>query len=148
MTGEHLHERSMVLRGGSSSDRFACAALARAFAEQMGLSSRACGELAIAAAELGSNVARHAAEGRLTVRYVAAPAPHILLVCSDRGPGIGNIAAAKADGYSKGRQLEPDAPRCEGIGFGLGAIARLVDELDIDSTLDVGTTVTAKKWIR
>lgn len=148
MTAENELERTMILRGGSPSDRFACAALARSFGVQMGLSARAASELAIAAAELGSNVARHAAEGTLTLRYVATPLPHILLVCSDRGPGIRNIAAAKTDGYSKGRVLAPDAPRFDGIGFGLGAIARLVDDLNIESTLDIGTTVIAKKWIR
>jgi serine/threonine-protein kinase RsbT len=148
MTAKAEAQHTLVLRGGSSSDRFACAAFARSFALQHGLSERACSELAIAVAELSSNVARHASEGTLTLSYVATPAPHILLVCRDRGPGIGNIAAAKSDGYSKGRVLPPDAERVQGIGFGLGAIARLVDEMAIESTVDVGTTVVAKKWIR
>jgi serine/threonine-protein kinase RsbT len=137
----------ILLRGKNAADRFGCALAVRMFALRVGLSARAAEELALAASELASNVVRHADSGSLELRRVASPRAHVLMICRDRGPGIRDPKAALKDGYSGGRMLPPDAPRHHGLGRGLGAIERLVDELCIESTLDVGTTVTARKWI-
>jgi len=79
--------------------------------------------------------------------FAAEPRPHVLLVCRDRGPGIADPAAARKDGYSRGRMLAPDAMRHEGLGQGLGAVERLVDELHIESVVGLGTTIVVRKWI-
>lgn len=137
----------IFLRGKSAADRFGCAAVVRTFGKRVGLSARGAEELALAASEIVSNVVRHAESGTVEVRRISSPRPHVLLVCRDRGPGIPDPTLARQDGYSKGQILEPDACRQEGLGRGLGAIERLVDELSIESILDVGTTITARKWI-
>ena len=54
---------------------------------------------------------------------------------------------ARQDGVSLGRDLAPDSSRSEGLGLGFGAVERLVDELAIESIVDFGTTVIARKWI-
>jgi serine/threonine-protein kinase RsbT len=42
------------------------------------------------------------------------------------------------DGYSTAKSL----------GMGLPGARRLMDELEVDSALGKGTTVTMKKWVR
>lgn len=138
----------IVITGPASADRLATAALARRFGLHAGLSRPRSQELALAVAELASNVARHARDGTLVLRIVATPVPMIEVICSDRGPGIADTVAARRDGFSGGQQLAPDSPRHAGCGLGLGAVERLMDEVQIDSNLGVGTTVTARKWIR
>jgi anti-sigma regulatory factor (Ser/Thr protein kinase) len=147
MTGDEGEHR-IVLRGKASADRFACAATARAFARRAGLSKRGGEELALAVSELASNVARHAVDGTLELRLFTTPRAMVEVVCRDRGPGIVDADVAREDGFSGGRYLSPDAPRGEGLGLGLGAVGRLVDELIIESSPGVGTTVVARKWIR
>lgn len=139
-------ERKIVLR--EKADRFACAAVARAFARDAGLSPRDGEALALAVAELASNVVRHAIEGVIELRVCTTPRAMVEVVCRDRGPGITDAEAARKDGYSGGRYLAPDTPRWEGLGLGLGAVERLVDDLIIHSAPGVGTTVVVRKWIR
>jgi serine/threonine-protein kinase RsbT len=56
----------------------------------------------------------------------------------DKGPGIRDLAQALTDGFSSGN----------GMGLGLGGTRRLMDEFDIASKLNEGTTVTITKWSR
>ena len=51
------------------------------------------------------------------------------------------------DGWSGGRQLEPCSPRTDGLGMGLGAVRRLMNEVDIETSRD-GTTVVAREMDR
>jgi serine/threonine-protein kinase RsbT len=60
------------------------------------------------------------------------------LVFADHGPGIRDIDQAMTDGFTSGN----------GMGLGLGGTRRLMDEFDIASKLNEGTTVTITKWSR
>jgi serine/threonine-protein kinase RsbT len=71
----------------------------------------------------------------------------IELCVVDAGPGIPDIAQALRDGWSRGRDLMPCDSRREGLGKGLGTVARLMDEIEIRSTLGAGTSVRARKWL-
>jgi serine/threonine-protein kinase RsbT len=62
----------------------------------------------------------------------------IELTFEDKGPGIADIEQAVQPGYSTSR----------GLGLGLAGTKRLMDELEIDSQVGKGTTVTARKWLR
>jgi serine/threonine-protein kinase RsbT len=137
----------MILHGSSAAERFTAARWVRSFGQRVGLTPKRSEELALAASELVSNVTRHAESGWLEFRVVRLPRPHVLLVCGDRGPGIADLTSAQKDGYSQGVELTPDASRKQGLGMGLGAVARLVDELTIATVVDVGTTVTVRKFI-
>jgi anti-sigma regulatory factor (Ser/Thr protein kinase) len=141
--------RRVVLPSKSAADRFACAAMARAFGRSAEMSVLQAEALALAVAELASNIARHAVEGTIELRHLDAPRPHVEVVCRDRGPGIADVASARRDGVSGGCPLLRDIDGIPaGLGLGLGAIERLVDEVSIESTLGIGTTVTLRKWIR
>lgn len=56
----------------------------------------------------------------------------------DQGPGIRDVDQALTDGFSSGN----------GMGLGLGGTRRLMDEFNIASKLNEGTTVTITKWSR
>lgn len=56
----------------------------------------------------------------------------------DQGPGIRDIDQALSDGFTSGN----------GMGLGLGGTRRLMDEFNIASKLNEGTTVTITKWSR
>lgn len=60
------------------------------------------------------------------------------LIFADRGPGIRDLEQAMRDGFTSGN----------GMGLGLGGTRRLMDEFDIASKLNEGTTVTITKWSR
>ncbi|MNY66262.1 Serine/threonine-protein kinase RsbT [compost metagenome] len=62
----------------------------------------------------------------------------IEIVAEDRGPGIPDVDLAMRDGYSTGG----------GLGMGLPGARRLMDEFLISSKVQVGTTVTMRKWVR
>ena len=87
--------------------------------------------------ELGRNILLYAGQGEIVVQVVGRSGRVGLQVQAiDRGPGIPNVEQALQDGYSTSG----------GLGTGLGAARRLMDEFAIQSTVGRGTRVTAIKW--
>ncbi|MBO7543305.1 anti-sigma regulatory factor [bacterium] len=66
----------------------------------------------------------------------------ITITLSDKGPGIPDIAKAMQEGYS----TAPDNIRQLGFGAGMGLpnMKRYTDDMKIESTVGVGTTVTMR----
>lgn len=64
----------------------------------------------------------------------------ITIILADKGPGIADIDLAMQAGYS----TAPDDVRSLGFGAGMGLpnMKKNTDEMSIDSTVGVGTTVT------
>ncbi len=60
----------------------------------------------------------------------------IEVIAEDQGPGIADIELALTDGFSTNR----------GLGSGLTGVRRLMDELEIQSEVGLGTRITARKW--
>jgi anti-sigma regulatory factor (Ser/Thr protein kinase) len=112
---------------------------ARALAETLGFAPTACEEVALAVTELATNLVRHAQGGRLILTPLAAEGRAGLQVESqDQGPGIRDVEQALADGFSTAGSR----------GAGLGAVNRLVDELEITSERRRGTRIVCRKWRR
>ena len=88
------------------------------------------GEVALAATELSTNLIKHAQRGELIVN---AEDERLELLALDRGPGMANIAACLADGYSTAGTR----------GAGLGAVRRLAQTFEITSWPGRGTVVFA-----
>jgi len=90
-----------------------------------------------AASELARNIVCYAGSGRLRWRGLdAGDRVGLELIFEDRGPGIADLAQAMQDGYTSGR----------GLGLGLPGTKRLMDEMEIQSTVGQGTIVTVRKW--
>ncbi|WP_162830684.1 MULTISPECIES: anti-sigma regulatory factor [Amycolatopsis] len=93
-----------------------------------------------AASELLRNAVVHGGGGTLSIETVVAPDGRygVRLTVRDLGPGITDIAAAMADGYST----------TGGLGHGLSGTRRMVDEFEIRSAPGEGTTATVLRWTR
>jgi serine/threonine-protein kinase RsbT len=123
-------------------DAAAASALARRAAAALGLSPRACSEVAIAVSELASNQVRHAGGG---VIALYADGDALVVEALDRGPGIPDVTAAMLDNASGGRPRPcGELPR-GGLGCGLGAVARLMDELRLEGREGGGLCARAVK---
>jgi anti-sigma regulatory factor (Ser/Thr protein kinase) len=93
------------------------------------------GRIALLAAELATNLAKHAKFGELLMQVYQDGGKNTFEFLSlDRGPGIEDVARCMEDGYSTA-----GSP-----GTGLGAIARAADEFDIYSDLKTGTAAVAR----
>jgi anti-sigma regulatory factor (Ser/Thr protein kinase) len=112
--------------------------VARRFAASIGFSAQNCEEIVLVVAELASNLIRHAGGGTLMLTVAAVPGPPgIQIESEDRGPGIPDFDRALADGYSSAGSL----------GTGLGAVNRLMDELEL-RPLAIGTHLVCRRWLR
>jgi anti-sigma regulatory factor (Ser/Thr protein kinase) len=118
---------------GETAHVWAVKAAARRAAEIAGFNDDDAYRTGIVAAELASNLAKHARGGEMLIRGMREPAS-VEILAIDRGPGIRDVAAALLDGHSTA-----GTP-----GNGLGAIRRLADEFDIYSLVDRGTIVVAR----
>lgn len=121
----------------TDSDIVAARQAGRTLAAELGFSAGDLVLIATAISELARNILEYARQGEILLRRVQAGTRRgITVVASDHGPGIPDIALAMQDGYSTSRSL----------GLGLPGSKRLMDEFAIESTVGVGTTVTATKW--
>jgi serine/threonine-protein kinase RsbT len=108
-------------------------------AAELGFTQTDVARIVTAASELARNVFRYAGAGVMRwsiVEHGDRMAIEVRFI--DRGPGIADINLALTEGYSTGG----------GLGMGLPGAKRLVDELEIESVVGQGTTVTLKKWRR
>jgi len=131
----------------TSADALACPTVCATFAARLGFNERATSEIEIAAAELATNLLRHAGGGTLTVRAVLDPFAGLELITTDNGPGFADVETALRDGFSQGKDLVLEVPPTQraGLGAGMGAIRRLMDELHIENRPEGGAIVTASK---
>ena len=77
-------------------------------------------------------------KGRVTLRVVEEGSSRIGLavIAVDEGPGIKDVKDALEGGHASST----------GLGIGLGAVKRLMDEFSITTKLGLGTTVSTVKW--
>lgn len=105
--------------------------------KQMGVSPEAVRKVAIAMYEGEINMVIHAKGGKITVTITPL---RIQMVLADVGPGIPDIDMAMKAGYS----TAPDEVRSLGFGAGMGLpnMKKYTDEMEIETELGVGTTIT------
>ena len=105
---------------------------------EVGLGSVDVERLALAVSELAQNQVDHAREGTVRVRSVERDGvPGVEVEARDRGSGIPDPAGALL-GVVAGR----------GLGAGVAAVRRMVEELDVDVRLGEGTTLTVRRFVR
>jgi serine/threonine-protein kinase RsbT len=95
-------------------------------------------KIAVVISELGRNIENYAGMGSITLTAQAESPAYFEIVAADTGPGITDINKAMSPGYSTAK----------GLGVGLPGSKRLMDEFFIRSTVGLGTTVKARKWLR
>jgi serine/threonine-protein kinase RsbT len=136
----------------------------RNLAREMGFGIIDQARIATAISELARNVVLYAHSGEIVLSRVGVDedrqveedvrhpegspqaGPGLEIVCRDYGPGIPNVEEIlnqhpAADGDA-GRETRSS------LGMGLSGTRRLMDEFQITSTVGVGTTVVARRWLR
>ena len=104
-------------------------------AQRQGFGDIDSGRVALVATELATNILKHGGGGEVLVgAYGEGPDSGIELIALDRGPGIANLAASFADGYSTAATA----------GKGLGAIVRQSHFVDFASWPGNGTAILAR----
>lgn len=103
---------------------------------QLGVDPSIIRKVAIALYEGEINMVIHADGGVITVEITP---DKINMVLCDKGKGIADIELAMQEGYS----TAPDEVRSLGFGAGMGLsnMKKNSDEMKIESTVNVGTTV-------
>lgn len=123
-------------------DRIDCLAAqqsARSIALKLGFADDASEEIALVVAELASNLVKHAGRGALTFRKVRnGERIGIEVKSRDIGPGISNIEKSITDGCTTAGSL----------GYGLGTVNRLMDEMEVQSPPGAGTQILCRRWLR
>jgi serine/threonine-protein kinase RsbT len=121
----------------SDADLVTARAEGRALATALGFSRTDATLIATAISEIARNIVVHVGSGEVELRSVIEDARYgIVVVARDEGAGIRNLDAALQDGYA-GRG---------GLGLGLPGARRLMDDFEVTSTADTGTTVVMRKW--
>jgi anti-sigma regulatory factor (Ser/Thr protein kinase) len=109
--------------------------VALAVAREEGLDDKLAANIAIVSTEICTNLLKHASQGEFFVSALSKrTGPGIEILAVDRGPGIEDIAACLADGYSS----------MQTAGTGLGAVSRLSQEFDLYSEPGKGTVLVAR----
>lgn len=124
------------------------AVTASRLARAHGFSQTAAQEIAIVVSELATNQLRHASGGRIEVRQT----PGVFeIVALDRGPGLADptqtleaIAGAPVPPPPPPITDIPFEPR-DSLGYGLGSVLRLSDQLELENRPEGGLRVRAVK---
>ena len=105
--------------------------------KQLGVSPEAIRKVSIAMYEGEINMVIHAKGGKITVEISPES---IVMILADRGPGIPDVEKAMQAGWS----TAPDEVRSLGFGAGMGLpnMKKYSDEMEVQTELGVGTTVT------
>lgn len=110
---------------------------ARAFARDIGFDRTDQARIATTVSELARNVYSYARTGRIELTALDVPRLGVAIVSVDEGPGIANLSEI----------LEGNYRSRTGMGLGIIACKRLMDEFSIVTERGRGTTVTVKKYV-
>jgi serine/threonine-protein kinase RsbT len=109
----------------------------RAMAERLGFPPPDPTLIATAISEVARNIVVHVGRGEIVLKpFEDANRYGVVVIAKDEGPGIRDVEAAARDQYSGSG----------GLGLGLPGARRLMDDFEIASSADGGTTVTMRKW--
>lgn len=123
----------------SDADTVVARQAGRTAALEIGFSRTDATFVATAISEIARNITSHAGSGEIVIRRVTEGGHDgVVVVASDQGPGIRDVAAVLREEYAS------DA----GLGIGLWGAQRLMDIVEVASEPGKGTTVTMTKWCR
>jgi serine/threonine-protein kinase RsbT len=109
----------------------------RSLAAELNFSSAEAIIVAAVVSELARNIVTHATRGEIRLQVIdGGTVPHgIQVIARDEGPGIRDVDQALREGFSTSGSL----------GVGLPSVRRLVDDFQVDSAENRGTTITIMK---
>ncbi|MGN7479636.1 anti-sigma regulatory factor [Solibacillus silvestris] len=119
-------------------DIVAARQLGRNEAKAIGFGAVDQARITTAISELARNIYLYARAGEVAIERISGDGKvGIRIIAADKGPGINNLKKVMEDGYSTSG----------GLGAGLPGVKRLMDTMDIQSSVGKGTTVIIEKWV-
>jgi serine/threonine-protein kinase RsbT len=109
----------------------------RKLASELGFDGKDQTLIATALSEISRNVIEYAGSGEVLIEPGNSVETCIRITVSDNGPGIEDIDKALQEGYSTG----------QGLGVGLPGAKRIMDEFEIKTNREHGTTIKMCKWL-
>lgn len=111
---------------------------ARSLAMAAGFGVADTNKIVAAASELARNMLRFAGPGRMKCRGMKKNGhPGLEMIFEDHGPGIPDVNQTMKEGYST----------YGGLGMGLPGVKSAMSEMEINSRVGAGTTITVRKWV-
>jgi len=111
----------------------------RAAGVSVGLSLVDQTKLVTATSELARNTLVYGGGGQVIIRVQEQDRRRgVVVEFVDEGPGIADVGLAMTDGWTSG----------SGLGLGLSGAKRLVDEFELETVPERGTTIRVTKWKR
>ncbi len=109
----------------------------RKICQELGFSSY--GQLCVATviSELARNIFNYAGVGQVELLVLSSAPAGIQIIAQDQGPGIDNLQII-LDGKYKSRT---------GLGKGILAVKKMMDEFDIETEPNKGTRIVVKKYL-
>ena len=110
----------------------------RETAAELGFGLTDTTRIVTAVSELARNIILYADTGSMAWETgTAGDSTYLEIVFADNGPGIQDVDRALEEGYSTAR----------GMGHGLPGARTLMDEFEVETSAEGGTTVTIRKYI-
>ena len=129
-------EFTYTIEGGNFSQAGIASSEVKKILKQLNVDLSVIKRIVVALYEAEVNVVAHAYEGIMKVKLFPGS---IEVTIADKGPGISDISLAMQEGYSTA------SPQVREMGFGAGMglpnIKKNCDKLEIESKVDVGTTL-------
>ena len=142
MISKYDNEMTLELMSKSNNEAFARIAVA-AFASSLDPTIEEIADIKTAVSEAVTNCIIHGYEdftGIIKIHSVIQD-NSIIIEISDRGKGIEDVETAKEPLYTS-------KPNLERSGMGFTIMQSFMDELEVESVLNLGTKVTMKKVIK
>jgi len=129
-------ELKFTIEGGDFDKAGTASSETKKILKQLNIDPKVVKRTVVALYEGEVNIAAHAFRGKITV---TVNDHQILAILQDEGPGIADINRAMLEGYSTA------SPKVREMGFGAGMglpnMKKNADDLLVESTQGVGTTV-------
>lgn len=123
--------------GGDFSNAGKASSQIKKVLKQLSINPRSIKRIVVAVYEAEVNIAAHAFQGKV---FAVIDENDVKIIVADTGPGIPDIRQAMQTGFSTATREVREMGF--GAGMGLSNIEKNTDELKIESTVGVGTTVT------
>lgn len=119
-------------------DIVAARQIGRNVAKEIGFGTVDQARITTAISELARNIYLYARAGEIVIEHLQDEGKTgISITATDKGPGIDDVRRVMEDGYSTSG----------GLGAGLPGVRRLMDHIEIQSSMGKGTTVKVEKWL-
>lgn len=106
-------------------------------AQKLGFSLPDATKIAVVISELARNITLYTEGGTITIIAHTGDKKGIKIIAQDKGPGIEDVERVLTGGYTTSK----------GLGMGISGSKKIMDEFEIQTVINGGTTIKCTKWL-